>query len=211
MSLQYDPAEALAHLSRAEPRLAAMIDHLDGFRIESEADLTPYQSLLRAIVYQQLSGKVAATIHARLKALFPEADERDPARLLRLSEEQLRAAGLSRNKVAAVRDLAARTLDGTVPAAAEFGELDDEAVIARITRVRGVGRWTVEMLLIFHLGRPDVLPVGDLGVRRGYQRLFELEEMPSPATLERLAEPWRPYRSAASWYLWRATESLPWS
>jgi 3-methyladenine DNA glycosylase/8-oxoguanine DNA glycosylase len=206
MTLQYEPDTALAHLCAADEKLAAAIAQLGDFAIRIDAAQTPYQSLLRSIVFQQLSGKAASTIHGRLLALFDDGDAHHPSDLLARSEEELRGAGLSRNKVAAVRDLAARTLDGTVPARDELVELDDESVIARITEVRGIGRWTVEMLLIFSLGRPDVLPVGDLGVRRGCQRLLELPDAPTPKQLAALAEPWRPYRSVASWYLWRLAD-----
>lgn len=210
MSLQYQAEDALAHLREADARMGAMIDHYGDFDIKSEAALSPYHSLLRAIVYQQLSGKSAGAIYGRLLALLPGEAHSQPQALEALSDEQLRGVGLSRNKLLAARDLAARTLDGTVPAAEALHQLGDEEIIERLTTVRGIGRWTVEMMLIFKLGRPDVLPVGDLGVRKGAQRLFELEEIPKPKALEQLAEPWRPYRSVASWYLWRATETLPW-
>jgi len=208
MSLQYEPQAALDHLRAADAHLAAAIERCGEFAIEreSEAGRTPYHSLLRAIVYQQLSGKAAGSIHDRLLALLDGAADSAPQALLALSDEQLRGAGLSRNKVLAVRDLAARCLDGTVPGDEALQSLDDEQIIERLSRVRGVGRWTVEMLLIFKLGRPDVLPVGDLGVRRGCQWLFGMAEPPTPKALTALAEPWRPYRSVASWYLWRISD-----
>jgi 3-methyladenine DNA glycosylase/8-oxoguanine DNA glycosylase len=139
-------------------------------------------------------------------ALF--APKRHPAAedLLAISDERLRAAGLSRNKTAAQRELARRALDGTVPTLAEAHRLDDEALIERLIAVRGVGRWTAEMILLFRLGRPDVFPLGDLGVRKGFQRAFGMRRLPSSVTMERRAERWRPYRSVASWYLWRACE-----
>ncbi len=208
MNLQYDPDTALDHLRAADARLAAAIARCGEFAIarESEAERTPYHSLLRAIVYQQLSGRAAGSIYARLLALLDGAADSDPQALLALSDEQLRGVGLSRNKVLAVRDLALRCLDGTVPDGEALQALDDEQIVERLTRVRGVGRWTVEMLLIFKLGRPDVLPVGDLGVRRGCQWLFGMAEPPTPKALAALAEPWRPYRSVASWYLWRISD-----
>ena len=161
---------------------------------------------MHAIIYQQLSGKAAATIHGRLLALFPDGDGLAPQPLLDAPDDLLRGAGLSRAKVAAVRDLAAKTLDGTVPPLDILKTLDDEAIIQRLTAVRGVGRWTAEMLLIFRLGRPDVLPIHDLGVRRGFQRTYGLDVLPPPKALHAHGERWRPYRSVASWYLWRAAD-----
>ena len=176
--------------------------------MESRAHLTPFQALLRAIVYQQLSGLAAGAIDRRLKALFP--GRRPTARrLLALDDETLRGVGLSRSKVASVRDLAEKAVGGVVPDRRALARMDDEAIIERLVGIRGIGRWTVEMLLIFSLGRPDVLPVADLGVRRGFMLHRGHEAMPDFATLEAEGEAWRPYRSVASWYLWRACE-LSW-
>lgn len=201
----YDAAAAAAHLAATDARLARLIAHVGPCRLEIGRMATPFASLLRAIVFQQLSGRAASTIFARLAAHFP--DERpEPAALLALPTETLRAAGLSRAKAAAAHDLAARTIDGTVPDRQGLDSLDDEAIIDRLTAVRGVGRWTVEMLLIFELGRPDVLPVTDLGVRRGFARLHGLDELPAPADLRQQGTRWRPYRSVAAWYLWRGSE-----
>jgi 3-methyladenine DNA glycosylase/8-oxoguanine DNA glycosylase len=176
------------------------------FSVRPARNQSIFAALLRSIVYQQLSGKAAATIHGRVLALFAPKRHPTPDGLLAISEEQLRAAGLSRNKTAAVRDLARHTFEGTVPSVAEAHRLDDEALIERLTVVRGVGRWTAEMILIFRLGRPDVFPIDDLGVRKGFQRMLGMRRLPSPVTMTRRAERWRPYRSVASWYLWRACE-----
>ncbi len=205
---QYEPRAAQAHLKRRDRDIAALIRRVGPFAMESRAHLTPFQALLRAIVYQQLSGLAAASIDRRLKALFPG---RRPSarRLLELDDAALRGVGLSRSKVASVRDLARRSVDGTVPGRRVLACMDDEAIVQRLTAIRGIGRWTVEMLLIFNLGRPDVLPVGDLGVRRGYMLHRGHDEMPQPEVLQAEGERWRPYRSVASWYLWRACE-LPW-
>lgn len=182
-----------------------MIERIGPYRLRDQSALTPFQALLRSIVYQQLSGKAAGSIHQRVVALFPR--KRPSAkRLLALSDEALRAAGLSRGKVLAVRDLAERCLDGTVPPRSRLEQMDDEDIIERLVRVRGVGRWTVEMLLIFNLQRPDVLPLDDLGVRRGFMHTFGGKSLPNAKKMLRRGRRWRPYRSVASWYLWRASE-----
>lgn len=203
--LCFDPITACAHLTAADPALARIMAVSPAFAVQPARNQSIFAALLRSIVYQQLSGKAAATIHRRVLALFPR-QRPTPEDLLAISEDRLRGAGLSRNKTAAVRDLARRTLEGTVPSVAEAHRLDDEALIERLTAVRGVGRWTAEMILIFRLGRPDVFPVADLGVRKGFQRMLDMRRLPSPITMTRRAERWRPYRSVASWYLWRACE-----
>lgn len=205
---QYEPAAALRHLRRRDPTLAALIRRVGPFAMESRAHLTPFQALLRAIVYQQLSGLAAASIDRRLKALFP-GNRPSARRLLALDDEALRGVGLSRSKVASARDLALKTVSGVVPARPALMTMGDDEVIERLTTIRGIGRWTVEMLLIFNMGRPDVLPVGDLGVRKGFMLHRGHDEMPAPGALEAEGECWRPYRSVASWYLWRACE-LDW-
>ncbi len=182
-----------------------MIERIGPYRLRDQSALTPFQALLRSIVYQQLSGKAAGSIHQRVKALFPS--KRPSAKhLLALSDEALRAAGLSRGKVLAVRDLAERCLDGTVPRRSRLEQMDDEDIIEQLVRVRGIGRWTVEMLLIFNLQRPDVLPLDDLGVRRGFMHTFGGKSLPDAEKMLRRGRRWRPYRSVASWYLWRASE-----
>jgi 3-methyladenine DNA glycosylase/8-oxoguanine DNA glycosylase len=170
---------------------------------------TPFEALLRSIVYQQLSGKAAGTIHGRVCALFPRARP-TAAVMAALTPELLRSAGLSRAKTLAVQDLAARTLDGTVPAStAGMHGLDEEEIITRLTAVRGVGRWTVEMFLMFRLGRPDVLPVADLGIQKGFAVAFGKRKLPTPQQLLRRGERWRPWRTVASWYLWAMADLGP--
>ena len=204
MSLKYDPAHAVATISAADRRLARLIERAGPFTLRPERMHSPFHALMRAIVYQQLSGKAAATILGRVLELFPGGVE--PAALLACPPATLRAAGMSHAKIAAVRDLAEKSLDGTVPTLPRLRRLDDAEVLERLSQVRGVGRWTVEMLLIFRLGRGDVLPVGDLGVRRGFMLTYGGDEMPTPDAMTRRAERWRPYRSVASWYLWRAVD-----
>lgn len=203
--MAYDRDEAAAHLAAADPVMAAVVERVGPCRIEIGRAENPFQSLLRAIVYQQLNGKAAATIHDRVLALFP-GEHPDPEEILATPDEALRACGLSRAKTAAANDLAARVLDGTVPDLDALHAMDDAAIVERLTAVRGVGPWTAEMLLIFQLGRPDVLPVTDYGVRNGFRRAFGFEELPTPAVLRDAAERWRPYRSVASWYLWRVVD-----
>jgi DNA-3-methyladenine glycosylase II len=205
---QYDPAQALRHLRREDKTLAALIKRVGPFTMESRAHLTPFQGLLRAIVYQQLSSLAAGSIDRRFKALFPG---RRPSakRLLGFDTDTLRSVGLSGSKVASVQDLARKTIDGVAPNRRALATMDDEAIIEQLVSIRGIGRWTAEMLLIFNLGRPDVLPVADLGVRKGYMLHVGDDQMPSPQELLAHGERWRPYRSVASWYLWRACE-LDW-
>jgi 3-methyladenine DNA glycosylase/8-oxoguanine DNA glycosylase len=206
MSLTYDPVEAVAALQKSDKQLARVIRRAGEFTMRPERMQSLFQALLRAIVYQQLSGKAAGTILGRVHALYEQGPRVPPEAVIATPDEQLRGAGLSRNKLLAVKDLAAKTIDGTVPTIGQLRKLDDEEIIQRLTTVRGIGRWTVEMLLIFRLGRPDVLPVSDLGVRKGFQLTYGLEELPHSKTMHEQAEQWRPYRSVASWYLWRATE-----
>ena len=205
---QYDPAAALRHLRRRDKTLAALIKRVGPFTMESRAHLTPFQGLLRAIVYQQLSGLAAGSIDRRFKALFP-GRRASAKRLLEFETDTLRGVGLSASKVASVQDLARKTIDGTVPNRRALASMDDEAIIEQLISIRGIGRWTAEMLLIFNLGRPDVLPVADLGVRKGYMLHVGDDEMPTLPALQEHGELWRPYRSVASWYLWRACE-LDW-
>lgn len=203
--LDYDPAQAVEHLRRVDERLAAAIEQVGPLQIRRRYSCDPFLALLRAIVYQQLSGKAAASIYARVIALLQESGD-GPEALLALSDGRLRGAGLSRAKTLAARDLAARTLEGVVPSRSQLDGLDDEAIVERLTSIRGVGRWTVEMLLIFGLGRADVLPATDLGVRKGFQRTHSKTALPPPKALLAFGERWRPYRSAASWYLWRVLD-----
>jgi DNA-3-methyladenine glycosylase II len=191
-------------LRAADPHLARVIA-LAGPCTLAPTEWSPFRALLRSIVYQQLSTKAATTILGRVVALFP-GEFPTPEQVLAAPEAAMRGAGLSANKLRSVRDLAEKTLAGVVPARAALAALGDEEVIAHCTQVRGVGRWTVEMMLMFHLGRPDVLPVDDLGVQKGAQRVYGLRSLPTPARLARLAAPWRPFRTVGSWYMWRALE-----
>jgi methylated-DNA-[protein]-cysteine S-methyltransferase len=203
----YNVRAALKHL-RSDTQLAALIDRIGAFAMEINLTHDLFMALARAIVYQQLHGKAAATIFKRVGDLFPRSGEgRFTAKdIMRCADDKLRGAGLSQNKMLALRDLAAKTLDGTLPDLQALHALDDETIIERLSSVRGIGRWTVEMLLIFHLGRPDVLPVDDFGVRKGYMLTFKLRDMPTPKQLIKFGEHWAPYRSVASWYLWRAAD-----
>ncbi len=201
-------AAAMRHLASADERMAALIARAGPCRLGlhrpasySRQDL--YVALCEAIVSQQLSPRAADTIFARVLALAPRGFT--PEEVLALPEDQLRGAGLSGAKTRGVRDLSERVARGDLPLE-DLAAMDDEAVIAQLTQVRGIGRWTAEMVLIFQLGRPDVLPVGDLGVQKGFVKLFRLRKLPPPDRMEKLARPFRPYRSIASWYMWRINE-----
>lgn len=203
----FDPDVAVAHVRAADAALARVIDAVGPFRLELKQTMSIFAALAEAIVYQQLTGKAAATIFGRLCALFPRGHEGlTPERLLRIDDAQLRAVGLSSAKLRSLRDLAERARAGELPALEEVHRMDDEAIIERLTKVRGIGRWTVEMLLIFRLGRPDVLPVGDYGIRNGFALAFKKRALPTPKALEARGARWRPYRTVASWYLWRAVD-----
>jgi methylated-DNA-[protein]-cysteine S-methyltransferase len=207
--LGFDPALAVAALRAADAKLKRLIDKIGPCRLQLKTTPSIFAALAESIVYQQLHGKAAATIFARVRALFPRArGALTPAQILSASEAELRGAGLSNGKYLALRDLAERSQKGSIPTLAQIQKLDDEAIIERLTEVRGVGRWTVEMLLMFRLGRPDVLPLDDFGVRKGFSIAFGLPEMPTKLELEARAKRWQPYRTVASWYLWRATDSL---
>jgi DNA-3-methyladenine glycosylase II len=206
MTLQYDPVEAALALAKADKRLGRVIAKVGPFTHRPEAMQSPFEALLRAIVYQQLSGKAAATIHGRVMTAIARRNKLHPQAILDTPDQTLRAAGMSRAKVLAVQDLAAKTLDGTVPTLARLKKMDDAEILSRLVSVRGIGPWTVEMLLIFRLGRPDVLPASDLGVRAGTMVVHRLEALPTPTEVLRIGERWRPYRSVASWYLWRAVD-----
>ena len=211
--LPFDPAEALAHLRASDPKLGVLIDKVGGFKLRLDPAPSPFESLLESILYQQLHGKAAATIHRRVREFFH--GDPTPQQLLDTPDAPLRAAGLSGNKTKATRDLAAKTLDGTVPTHKAILKMPDADIVERLTEVRGIGPWTVEMLLIFRLGRPDVLPVTDYGVRKGFALTFqrisksrplEASDLPKADVLFRRAQRWRPFRSVASWYLWRACD-----
>jgi DNA-3-methyladenine glycosylase II len=204
--LAFDPEEAVAALRRADRALARVIKQAGPFTHRPEKLQSPFQALLRAIVYQQLSGKAAATILGRVKQLYPTRTGIKAEAILATPDEKLRSAGLSRGKVLALKDLAAKTLDGTVPTLARLKKMDDHEIVSRLVQVRGIGPWTVEMLLIFRLGRPDILPTSDFGVRTGFMLTYGTRDLPTPKELLAHGERWRPYRSVASWYLWRAVD-----
>ncbi len=211
--LPFDPEEAVACLREREPKLAALIDRVGEFKLRLDASPSPFESLLESILYQQLNGKAAATIHGRVREIY--SGDPAPQALIDTPEERLRAAGVSGNKIKALRDLAAKTLDGTVPSHRAILKMSDADIVERLTEVRGIGPWTVEMLLIFRMGRPDVLPVTDYGVRKGYALTFlrvpknrpiEAGDLPKPDVVFKRGERWKPFRSVASWYLWRACD-----
>jgi DNA-3-methyladenine glycosylase II len=211
--LPFDPAEAIAHLRASDPKLRELIDRAGPFTLKLDPSQSPFESLLESILYQQLHGKAAATIHRRVREYF--GGDPAPQQLLNTPDEPLRTCGVSFNKIKALKDLAARTLDGTVPTPAAIRKMPDAEIIERLTVVRGIGPWTVEMLLIFRLGRPDVLPVSDYGVRKGFALTFQrapktrplaAEDLPNPDVLLKWGRRWVPFRSVASWYLWRACD-----
>lgn len=205
--LDFHPRAAVKHLRTSDGALARIIDEVGPVRIEIKKTRSLFGALAEAIVYQQLSGKAAATIFSRVCALFPGAkDGPTPRQILATTDEQLRGAGLSRAKTAALRDLARHAEAGEIPSLAAARRMADDELVERLTRVRGIGRWTVEMLLIFRLGRSDVLPVHDYGVRKGFAVTYRKRKLPTPKALEQHGERWRPYRTAASWYLWRALD-----
>ena len=197
--------DAIRHLG-ADPRFAALIGRVGQPRLGIDRKRGPYEALMRAIAHQQLHGRAAEAILGRFVALFPGEAFPSPDAVLRTDESALRGCGFSGPKIAALRDICAKTMDGTVPTRRASARLNDAELIERLTSIRGVGRWTVEMLLIFTLGRPDVLPVDDFGVREGYRVLYELDAQPKPRELATLGEAWAPYRSIATWYLYRAVE-----
>jgi len=204
-AVPYDVRAARRHLRRVDPELAQLMKRVGPFRLAVEKPPSTFHALAESIVYQQLTGKAAATIFRRVEALG-RGRQLSPPDLAAVSDAQLRAAGLSRAKTAALRDLAQRALSGTLPTLGQLRRLDDAAIEAALTSIRGIGVWTVQMLLIFTLGRPDVLPANDLGVRKGYAVALGAGVLPTPTTVAARGERWRPYRSVASWYLWRAND-----
>jgi DNA-3-methyladenine glycosylase II len=211
--LPFDPDEALAHLRARDAKLGALIDRVGPFGLRLDKSPSPFESLLESILYQQLHGKAAATIHRRVREFF--GGDPAPQALIDTPDERLRGCGVSGNKIKALKDLAAKTLDGTVPSHAAIKKMSDGDIVERLTEVRGIGPWTVEMLLIFRMGRPDVLPVTDYGVRKGYAltfmkipktRALAAEDLPKPDVVFKRGERWKPFRSVASWYLWRACD-----
>jgi 3-methyladenine DNA glycosylase/8-oxoguanine DNA glycosylase len=198
--------EAHRHLAATDPRLAALIARSVRYNIKPPRSIRPFHALAESIAYQQLSGKAAATIFGRVRGLYPGRKYLEPKSVLQTADESFRAAGLSRSKVAALKDLATKTIDGTVPSGRALVRMSDDEIITRLTTVRGIGRWTVEMLLLFDLGRLDVWPVDDYGVRKGFAKTFGRKNLPKAKQLVKLGEKWRPYRSVAAWYFWRALD-----
>ncbi len=206
MSKSLDFAEAIAHLEKSDATMRRLIRQIGVCALEPKGRRSPFESLVRAVAHQQLHANAAARILERFCALFPGKKFPLPADLAAIDDQALRSAGFSGAKSAALRDIAQKTLEGIVPDSRKIRRLEDEDIIERLTAVRGVGRWTAEMLLIFQLGRLDVLPVDDFGVRTGFRLTYELEEMPKPKALLAHGETWRPFRTVAAWYLWRAAD-----
>ena len=205
--LQFDPTAAVAHLRASDAALAALIDRVGPFALELKPAGSLFEALLRSIVYQQLHGKAAATIHVRVLAELDRHGGPTPEALAKASDAALRGAGLSGNKLLAVRDLSAKCREGTVPSLKQAHRLGDDELVERLTAVRGIGPWTVHMLLIFYLGRPDVMPTGDFGIRLGFKKLYRKRKDPTPEAILRHTRRWQPYRSVASWYLWRSLDT----
>ena len=203
----FDPRKAVRHLKAVDPALGEIMARIGPFAMQLKSSRSLFGALAEAIVYQQLSNKAAATIYGRVEALFPRArDGFTPRHVLKATDESLRGCGLSRAKVLAVQDLARRVHGGDLPTLEQAQGLGDDELIERLVAVRGIGRWSAEMFLMFRLGRPDVLPVDDFGVREGFKRAYGRRTQPTPKQLRRYGERWRPYRSVAAWYLWRAAE-----
>jgi len=197
--------EAHAHLSRVDPVLRRLIRRVGPCTIRADRR-TPYEALVSAVAHQQLNGTAAGTILRRFRALFPGRGFPKPEAVAAISDEAIRSAGFSRAKLAAIRDLTRRALSGELPSRRVLGRWEDDAIVERLTECRGVGRWTVEMFLMFTLAREDVLPVHDFGVRNGFRLAYGLDDMPSTQELADHGERWRPHRTTASWYLWRAVD-----
>jgi DNA-3-methyladenine glycosylase II len=198
--------EAILHLTKADRVLGRLIKKVGPCGWKPDRRRSPFESLVQAVTHQQLNGIAAKTILGRVKALYPGRAFPTPEDLLGTPDEKLRAAGLSRAKVASIKDIAAKTLEGIVPTSRAIARMDNDTIITQLTGIRGVGPWTVEMLLMFKLGRTDVLPATDFGVRKGFALTYELKELPAPKDLLEHGERWRPYRSFAAWYLWRALD-----
>jgi 3-methyladenine DNA glycosylase/8-oxoguanine DNA glycosylase len=205
-NLAFDLAEAVRHLCERDECLKRLIAEVAPFEIDVADAQSPYEVLLESITYQSISGKAAATIFARIKALGESGRPPCPEKMLRIPNAKLRNAGLSGAKVAAMKDLAKKTIEGIVPTHDQALLLSDDELVERLVSVRGIGAWTVEMFLIFRLGRPDVLPIHDLGVKKGWSVAYGQKHMPTPKELLEFGERWRPYRTVASWYMWRAFE-----
>ena len=204
----YEPDAAIAHLRAGDEILAAAIDRVGLFALEPRPMKSLFEAMMRSIVYQQLNGKAAEIIYGRVMLVLKPHGGAIPEALAKISDEPLRAAGLSRNKLLAIRDLAAKSLDGTVPTLKVAHKMSDDELVERLTQVRGIGPWTVHMLLLFYLGRPDVMPTGDYAIRSAFQKLYKKRKHPTPEALLKHARKWQPYRSVASWYLWRTLDTV---
>ena len=205
-TLPFDLAAALVHLAERDEQLKGLIAETLPFEVDIAEAQTPYDALLESICHQSISGKAAATIFGRVKALGSNGRAPTPEEMLRIRKQPLRKAGLSGAKILAMKDLAKKTIAGVVPTLERAQAMSDEELIKRLVSVRGIGAWSVEMFLIFRLGRPDVLPIHDLGVKKGWSVAYGKKHMPRPAELLAFGERWRPYRTVASWYMWRAFE-----
>ncbi len=204
--LRYNRREAVAHLKDRCASIGRLVNDCGPLKLKVAADTDLFNALSSAIIYQQLSGKAAATIHGRFKSLF-EGGVPEAAQLAGLAMEDLRGVGLSRNKALAVRDLAEKSMDGTLPSTRRMSRLDDDAVISKLCQVRGIGPWTAQMYLIFNLGRPDVMPATDLGIQKGVQYVYGARTLPSADQVLQMTRHLAPYRSAASWYFWLAADT----
>jgi DNA-3-methyladenine glycosylase II len=194
------------HLARVDPVMAQLVEAVGPYRFKHQIAVPTFHTLARAIAHQQLNGTAARAIFARFVALFGAVDFPSPQAVIAMPQDSIRAAGFSLAKIAGVKDLAAKVLDGTVPPLQELLTLNDDEIVERLTTVRGIGRWTVEMMLMAQLGRPDVLPVDDFGIRHGFRLAYGLRGMPTARALLAYGERWRPHRTAAAWYLWRAVD-----
>lgn len=205
LKLPFDAKQACKYVSTADKRLAEIIEIVGPCRLELMAMHSCFETLLESIVYQQLTGKAAATILGRVKGLYKDQFP-TPAQVLKTSDEQFRAVGLSGAKTAAIKDLAEKTKDGLIPEIEALKKMSDDEIIRKLSAVRGIGEWTVQMLLIFRLGRPDVMPANDYGVRKGYAKVYKKKDLPTPKELLLASEKWKPFRTIASWYFWRSLE-----
>jgi 3-methyladenine DNA glycosylase/8-oxoguanine DNA glycosylase len=203
-SLPFDLSAATSHLAARDEKLAELIANTVPFQLRFTDNHSPYEALLESIAYQSISGKAAATIFDRVRALSGNGRPPSPEQMLKLRNPALRKAGLSGAKILAMKDLAKKTIEGVVPTLEQAHQLSDDELVKRLVSVRGIGAWTVEMFLIFRLGRPDVLPIHDLGVQKGWAITYGKKHKPKPKELLAFGERWRPYRTVASWYMWRA-------
>lgn len=198
--------EAMRFLSQSDPRMAWLIKQVGPIDLKANSKQSPYEALVESVVYQQLTGKAAATILGRVIGLFPKSRFPKPEQIVKCHTNKLRSAGLSRSKVKAIKDVARQAIDGVVPSSRLINQLSDEEIIDRLTGIFGIGKWSVEMLLIFKLGREDVWPITDYGIRKGFALTYKLKELPPPKYLQKFGEKWSPHRTTAAWYLWRAND-----